>query len=343
MNPLIRRILIGLGAVVLLLVMLVGGLWAKPLNVAALEPAPQPLSNYDAAAARIAAIQAEEAANDAINPQCHSRAFLHDEPTAHAIVFVHGYTNCPQQFAIIGEMLFDQGYNVYLPRMPYHGLAQRVNDELARLRAEELVAYGTDAVDIAAALGGEVVIGGLSGGAVLAGWIAEQHPAVDEVILIAPGIGSQVVPAVFNRPVTNLLTTAPNVDVWWDGDLKEAAPGPPYAYPRYATRATGAFFRLGEALLVEARRGNDASLRVLLVTNADDPVVNNREIDTLLARWRRNPNYTIQTYQFSHQLELNHDLIDPNQPDQQVDAVYPTLIELIESLDAERRPPAQTG
>ena len=36
----------------------------------------------------------------------------------------------------------------------------------------------------------------------------------------------------------------------------------------------------------------------------------------------------LTTYEFEASLELGHDLIDSAQPDQQVDIVYPALIEL---------------
>jgi hypothetical protein len=38
----------------------------------------------------------------------------------------------------------------------------------------------------------------------------------------------------------------------------------------------------------------------------------------------------LRTYEFSADLKLGHDLIDPGQPYQRVDVVYPKLMELID-------------
>ena len=37
----------------------------------------------------------------------------------------------------------------------------------------------------------------------------------------------------------------------------------------------------------------------------------------------------LTTYAFEAELKLRHDLIDPTQPDQKIDIVYPRLIDLI--------------
>jgi hypothetical protein len=37
---------------------------------------------------------------------------------------------------------------------------------------------------------------------------------------------------------------------------------------------------------------------------------------------------SVNTYEFDASLKLDHDLIDPTQPHQQIDIVYPRLIEL---------------
>jgi hypothetical protein len=37
----------------------------------------------------------------------------------------------------------------------------------------------------------------------------------------------------------------------------------------------------------------------------------------------------LTTFEFDADLELPHDLIDPNQPAQRIDVVYPRLIELV--------------
>ena len=38
----------------------------------------------------------------------------------------------------------------------------------------------------------------------------------------------------------------------------------------------------------------------------------------------------IATYEFPGHLGLNHDVVDPHRPDQQIDLVYPILMDLFE-------------
>jgi len=41
--------------------------------------------------------------------------------------------------------------------------------------------------------------------------------------------------------------------------------------------------------------------------------------------------YPVERYEFPKDLALNHDLIDPEQPNQNIALVYPKIIELIEA------------
>jgi esterase/lipase len=107
-------------------------------------------------------------------------SMLHQEPTKlhgvrteKVIVFFHGYSSSPQQFRQLGERFYQLGYNVLVPLLPHHGMADRKLDNLSRLRAEELRDCADTSVDIAAGLGDKVFVGGLSAGGVIAGWIAQ--------------------------------------------------------------------------------------------------------------------------------------------------------------------------
>jgi carboxylesterase len=48
----------------------------------------------------------------------------------------------------------------------------------------------------------------------------------------------------------------------------------------------------------------------------------------VVKRWQKN-GANIETYEFPSSLGLAHDLIDPEQPNQPIDIVYPKLIDLI--------------
>jgi carboxylesterase len=79
-----------------------------------------------------------------------------------------------------------------------------------------------------------------------------------------------------------------------------------------------------------------------MVTNAVDMSVDNRICDRLVAHWRAQGT-NVTTYLFPKELKLIHDCIDPQQPQQQIDTVYPVLIELIEAPPATARIAAVTS
>lgn len=95
------------------------------------------------------------------------------------IDFFHGFTSCPEQFRELGEQFFEQGYNVYIPRMPHHGHADQLSDALLNTSSEELAAFATESIDIARGLGDEVTVGGLSGGGTITAWIAQERNNAD--------------------------------------------------------------------------------------------------------------------------------------------------------------------
>src|SRR4051812_13454293 len=106
----------------------------------------QPPSRFDstdfaAARAQVEALQAKEQQSDGdatINPVCYTRLFDHGQRTRRVVVCYHGYTNCPFQFQALAEHFYAQGSNVFVPRLPYHGLRDRMSAEQARLTAADL-------------------------------------------------------------------------------------------------------------------------------------------------------------------------------------------------------------
>jgi len=76
------------------------------------------------------------------------------------------------------------------------------------------------------------------------------------------------------------------------------------------------------------RQTAPAANRLIVVTNASDTSVNNLLTSQVVTDWQRHgANITIVEFPLS--LRLGHDLIDPAQPVQRIDIVYPQLIELM--------------
>src|SRR5262249_46632920 len=157
--------------------------------------------------------------------------------------------------------------------------------ELARLDTPQLVDTTAAAVDLAAGLADEVTVCGLSLGGVLAIWAA-QYREVALAAPIAPAIGVPKLPVSATGMVFGTLGRLPNRFVWWDPRYKQELPGPPYAYPRFSTRALVETQRLGLALLKAARRAPPRARAVWIISNQADLAVSNSASRELVKRWR---------------------------------------------------------
>ncbi len=283
--------------------------------------------SYQQATAKLATLQAMEG-ND-LNPVCHTRLLSHGGRAERIIVLVHGLTNCPAQFAQFAPRLFEQGYDVLIPRMPRHGLADPLTNALSLLSWRDLVAFGDQTVDIASGLGREVTYLGLSAGGIVAADVAQRRSEVQRAVVIAPFLGILPNLAVINTPanalVAWLLQTIPNINTQYRFPFK-GAPG--HSYLGYSSRALGEVLRLGARVMRQASVQRAAASKILLVTNADDHAINNKLAYGLAQRWQDHGTAT-QTYTFARDLHLFHDLMDPDQRLQHVDTVYPILLDLL--------------
>ena len=107
----------------------------RPIPTDSLVSRPSPAGDYQQALDRFAEIgEAEDEAGPLLDV-CRSKLLTHGEATRHVIVFLHGYTNCPEQFAQLGQRFFELGYNVLIPRMRYHGYEDRLTPDIRKLSA----------------------------------------------------------------------------------------------------------------------------------------------------------------------------------------------------------------
>jgi carboxylesterase len=294
---------------------------------AGLVSCPRPASTYEEATARIAALQTEEAGGPALNPICCTQLLTHQRKVARAIVLLHGYTDCPQQFLSLGQQLHARGYNVLIPRLPHHGLADRMTTASAQLTAAELAHLTDEAVDAAHGLGEHVAVAGISAGGVMAAWAAQHRVDLDQAVVMSPALGLRVVPAFLTTPVMRLMAARPNRFLWWDPRTKEKAPGP--GYPRFSTHGLSEILRLGAAVRHAAARRSPAAGAIVVITNASDLAVNNHLTAALVRSWRRHGVRDLRTYEFPLALRVFHDFISPEQVYQRVETVYPILFDLI--------------
>lgn len=291
----------------------------------------EPTSQYDAALARLALLQAQE--GDAINPFCRTQLLTHGQRTARVMVLLHGFTNCPHQFHQLATQFYERGYNVLNTRLPRHGLADRLTPALAGLTAQEMADHTNEVLDIAHGLGAEVTLLGFSLGGALAAWAAQERSDLHRAVLVSPAIGLTVPQLRRQKLMGNLLALWPNFFQWWDPVAKDARTGPHHAYPRFASRSLAALLQIGTVVRHEAQRRKPAAQDILVITNPSDNVVDQTVIERVVAAWRQH-GATVQTYQFPAEWQLIHDIMDPAQVEQQVARVYPQLIEWVEQKQA---------
>jgi len=296
-----------------------------PWNISNLASHPRPVQSYAEALQRVETLQAQEPPG--MNPVCKLQLMTHDKKVDRAIILVHGYTNCPQQFYELGQRFYALGYNVLIAPLPHHGLADRMTETHAQLKAEELAGYADETVDIAKGLGEQVIMMGISAGGVTTAWAAQNRSDIDIAVIISPAFGFRQIPTPLTAAVMNIYMFLPDSFVWWDPVLQAEAP-PAHAYPRYSKHALVQALRLGFAVQSDGQHVQPAAKRIVVVFNANDNSINNALTMDVVNIWKVH-SANLTTYEFEASLELGHDLIDPAQPDQQVEIVYPTLIDLI--------------
>ncbi|MEU1588293.1 alpha/beta fold hydrolase [Micromonospora sp. NPDC005710] len=166
----------------------VAGLYLWPVGRRGLLVAPARPLDFDTATSAAEAVIAAEAANPEVRPESRSRLLSHGSRTGKAVLLLHGYTLAPEQYDDLAREFFDRGYNVWIPRAPQHGTVDRRAHH--RVEAGELTTYAAQGWAVAAALGDEVGVVGISGGAVLATWLAQvPGTVVRHLLLLSPFFG----------------------------------------------------------------------------------------------------------------------------------------------------------
>jgi alpha-beta hydrolase superfamily lysophospholipase len=304
-----------------------GGLLFLPLAPRDLASRPRPATTYEGAMSRV--VELSGADGDEVSAACRTTLLGQGRATRRVVVLLHGLTNCPAQFDSLGRILYARGDNVLIPRLPRHGLADRMTDEAGRLDARELRDFTDRVLDAAHGLGGEVVVVGLSVGGTMAAWAAQNRSDVDRAIVVAPLLAPPRLATPLARAATRLAAVLPNVHVWWDRERKEKLLGPRHVYPRFATRAAAASLILGAAVLDQADRSPPGCRSAALVTIERDPAVDNRAIAALGRAWRGRGGASVTAVEFPERLGLNHDVIDPEQVGARPEVTYPVLLDLI--------------
>ena len=317
----LRRIAKAIGVVLLFIVLIAIIAGLIPVSTDGLGANPNPSSNYDEAMGRFQTVLDTEA--PIVNEASGSLLMTHGEPTEQVYIMIHGITNSPHQWQELGEMLYDQGANVLIMRMPYHGLKSHNVGELGALSAVNLRDYGDQVVDIAAGLGDEITVIGLSGGATVTSWIGQNRPEVAMVIPISPYMGVPELPAFMDTFIMNLGHNMPNFVLDEPGELRR-----PWVYRGETTRAPAEFMILGRSVLNDATEKGAAVETAYFLTTAVDNIADNTYTERLVALWKARET-SVSYFQFDASQNIPHNSIDPTTDVAIRTLVYDKLFEII--------------
>jgi esterase/lipase len=291
-----------------------------------LAPAAKPAATYEEAVGRITALQAKDGPD--VRDDSKTRFWSQGKTAEHVLIYYHGYTNAPPQFKILGEELCQKGYNVLVPRLPYHGLKDPLTTAQSKMTAEQMAALTQETVDIAQGLGKKVTIAGLSAGGVMAAWAAQFRADVDLGVVIGPAFGLPFVPAWVSGFFGFAVRHLPNIYIWWDPRVKEKIVGPPHAYPRFSTKGLEETFRLGKEVRQAAKSVKPAARKIQVVLSDFDTAIHLPTAKKVATEWKEH-GADVSEYVFAKDLKIWHDMIDPAQSTQRIDVVYPVLLPLL--------------
>jgi carboxylesterase len=310
------------------------GLWValRPIPTSELVSHPDPVSSYKGALVRVKAMQ-EDDNQDLARDVCITKLLHHGKQTEHVIVLIHGFTNCPEQFTELGQQYYEAGYNVLIPRMPYHGQADRLTDALVNLTAENLAAFGDQVVDISHGLGKQVTVMGISGSGTLVAWLAQNRPDIDFAFAISPLFGLAFIPSAFTKLFERIALLLPNFFLWWDPRTKANNPySIYYAYPRYPWRAMAEIIRLAMITREQAEQSPPAAASIIMVINDAEPAVSNAEIRRFLNLWQKHSKRNFSEYHFEREMQLPHDFITPGAHGARIKELRPRLIGMVRDM-----------
>jgi len=292
----LRMIGLFAGVLLLVLVVVVAALFAWPLGSDRLRSGTPRGYDFAAALAAGQAVVSADTAAPQVRPDCRSRLLSHGAKTAKSVLLLHGYTSCPSDYAALAQLFYDRGYNVYVPRAPLHGL----RDTLAYqgVTAAGLVGYADDAMSVVAGLGNDAGVVGISGGGVLATWLAEYRPdAVAHLLVLSPFYrpSTAQAPSVAIKPLIVLFGFRVLPDHIDDNGFSFAG--------------LSQYLRIAANYADEPR--NERLANVAVAISAGDPFIDRRaavDIPTAIAKDNAT---SLHSYEFAAPLGLAHNILAP--------------------------------
>lgn len=303
-----------LGSLLAVIVVLIVAIYAWPLGSGSLRAAPAVTLDFAAATAQAGRVVAADTADQNVRPECRSQLLTHGKRTAKAVLLLHGYTSCPAGLAGLAKVYFDHGYNVWLPRAPRHG----TTDPLAHthVKAQELVTYANDGMNVAAGLGDDVGVAGISGGGVLATWLAgHRAPDVHHLLVLSP----------FYEPSTEQaprFEVKPLIVLFGFRLLPDHIDDNGFSYSSLSQ-----YLRIARNLDLD-RKGPLASIAV--VTSANDDFIDHQRAMDVPREIAGLDGIKLGVHELPKDLGIGHDIAEPTELKDHAAELYKTYFDLYE-------------
>lgn len=288
---------------------------------------PHPIDNYDSAVKAVREIQASE--GDAFYDQTKTVLLTHGKKVKRVVLWLHGYTATTLQFLPLARLCHEKGYNVLVPCLPHHGLRGSYLQETRKIRADELARFADRMVDIAAGLGEEVIVGGLSMGGMMTAWIAQERADVSRALIIAPFLGARIIPARYTKFASTLFQLLPDRIRWWDPKTKSTSKEMPFNYPCTSTRSLANIIQLGLVTAALGKKHPPRAEKVWMIINDHDESVNNEMCKKLVHTWQSSGAKNVTTCHFPVEYGLPHDCISLENPKGNTKIVYPAIMDIL--------------
>lgn len=296
-----------------------------PVETKSIQSHPQSLTNYEESIRRIEEKITGEKGE--VADYGHTLYFTHGKKTKRAIVFYHGFTNCPRQYEKLAKLFFEKGFNCYIPRIPYHGLVDLYTKEIGKLTLQDLIHVCDSSVDIAKGLGEEIFVLGLSLGGVMAAFNAQFYPGITKAFVLVPSFAWYFLPGVIKLLIT-ISSILPNMFLWWDPIQKDKRPKPFSMYHHFSTKQMGYIYTLGLSVMRAAKKQAPCTKNIVVLTYENDNAVDEHVTKRLMKSWREH-GANIDYYVFPKDLKIEHDIIDPLHPYDKTDIIYEKIFEYV--------------
>ena len=297
--------------------------------------APPPLSAPASFADAVALVARRQAEDDSVVVTGGRSILLtHGARTPRVFVLLHGFTDLPEQFAVVGQHLFAAGDNVYIPRLPRHGARRASMRSLGRISAEELAQFGDSCVTIAGGLGDSIIVVGLSAGAVVAASVAQSRAEVRRAVLIAPAIAPGRLPEDASHGLVVVASKLPEItrtNAPIDSTRADYVQG-------ITTRGLAQVLRLGQSVRDASSAREPAAKNMIFLLNEADRTVSEQAAIDLAQHWSAH-GARVAVHRFPASLALPHNLMEIDARGGKVGLVFP----VVEALARGVAPPEMPG